>query len=68
MIEHKNTLIKVPPPTQKQSIGRDLDEIGVLTMLGEAAVANNPDDVAMGMQLKHLRDREERLEAEYEVT
>ena len=65
--EHKNILIKTPPSTQKQSIGNELDDIGMLIMLGEAAVANNPDDFAMGLQLKSLQDREERLRVEYEV-
>ena len=67
MTEYKNIMIKMPQSTQKQSIGNELDDIGMLIMLGEAAVANNPDDFVIGLQLKSLQDREERLKAEYDA-
>ena len=65
--EQMNKIIRLPPPTHKQLVGRELDEIGILIMLGEAAVANNPDDFVMGKQLKSLKDREEQLKLEYDA-
>ena len=62
-----NKIIRLPPQTKKQSVGRELDEIGILIMLGEAAVANNPDDFVMAAQLKSLQDREELLKSEHEA-
>ena len=62
-----NKIIRLPPPTQMQLVGRELDEIGILTMLGEAAVANNPDDLVMKAQLKSLQNREEMLKSKYEA-
>lgn len=62
----KNILIRVDPPTEKQSIGSEIDALGWLIMLGEAAVARDSDDGGMKVSLDHLHNRSEELKSRYE--
>lgn len=39
--------MRLPEPTMKQCMEQRLNAIGQLAILGERAVANCPDDVAM---------------------